>query len=248
MQEILLKKEYIYSGDLILVNYEHELKKQISTYNLVQFDENYNDILIDYNLNLALQKVLKKINANDKIIPVSGYRTYNEQKKIYDDSIIQNGEEFTKQYVAFPNTGEHQTGLAIDLGLKKKKIDFIRPSFPYTGICQQFRETMSYFGFIQRYTEPKENITKIASEMWHMRYVGYPHSEIMLENNLCLEEYIDYLRNYEYGKSSLKFKNYEIMYLKMDKEEYKIHIDNNFMVKISGNNVDGIIITTKRMI
>ena len=62
------------------------------------------------------------------------------------------------------------------------------------------------------------------------------------------EEYIDYLRNYEYGKSSLKFKNYEIMYLKMDKEEYKIHIDNNFMVKISGNNVDGIIITTKRMI
>ena len=88
MQEILLKKEYIYSGDLILVNYEHELKKQISTYNLVQFDENYNDILIDYNLNLALQKVLKKINANDKIIPVSGYRTYNEQKKIYDDSII----------------------------------------------------------------------------------------------------------------------------------------------------------------
>ena len=28
MQEILLKKEYIYSGDLILVNYEHELKSK----------------------------------------------------------------------------------------------------------------------------------------------------------------------------------------------------------------------------
>lgn len=62
----------------------------------------------------------------------------------------ENGTEFTAKFVAMPGHSEHQTGLAIDLGLRQPDIDFIRPAFPYEGICQKFRELAPAFGFIER--------------------------------------------------------------------------------------------------
>ena len=85
---------------------------------------------------------------------------------------MENGEEFTNQFVARPGHSEHQTGLAIDLGLKQPDIDFLRPYFPYKGICQTFRELSTDYGFIERYPAGKEAITGIAHEPWHFRYVG----------------------------------------------------------------------------
>lgn len=41
----------------------------------------------------------------------------------------ESGREFTETYVAVPGHSEHETGLAIDLGLKQDVIDFIRPEF-----------------------------------------------------------------------------------------------------------------------
>ena len=62
-----------------------------------------------------------------------------------------------------PDCSEHQTGLAIDLGLKIEKIDFIRPDFPNTGICGNFRKIAADFGFIALYSKSKEHITGITS-------------------------------------------------------------------------------------
>ena len=82
--------------------------------------------------------------------------------------------------------------------LNKNDIDFICPDFPYEGVCQRFRKEVVKYGFIERYPEGKENITKIAPEPWHFRYVGFPHSEIMRDKNLALEEYVDYIRGFVY--------------------------------------------------
>ncbi|MFR4757408.1 MAG: hypothetical protein ACLT9P_04295 [Evtepia gabavorous] len=41
--------------------------------------------------------------------------------------------------------------MAIDLGRRSASIDFIRPDFPYTGLCQTFRREMARYGLIQRY-------------------------------------------------------------------------------------------------
>ena len=43
-------------------------------------------------------------------------------------------------------------------------------------------------------------MTGIGQEPWHFRYVGVPHAEIMTEKGMVLEEYIEFLRGYEYGK------------------------------------------------
>lgn len=233
IETVLVKKEDIYKGYLILVNQNNLIKKPVL--NLVK----ENDIELEKTTHHALKEVLKKINAQDKIVWVSGYRSLQEQKKLYQDSIEENGLEFTQKYVALPNASEHQTGLAIDLGLKQEVIDFICPSFPRDGICEEFRSLAPFYGFIERYTKEKEKITGISSEEWHFRYVGYPHSKIMEEKNMCLEEYIAYLKKFPFPKK-LSYQNYEISYIPY---EENMKIPKN--VEISGNNQDGFIITRK---
>lgn len=246
MKKFILKKEFVFQGNLILVNRRYEIKEKVKDYNLRQFSNSYPNILFDYNANLELQKILTEIKAGDKIVPVSAYRSLEEQEKIWNDSLKENGEKFTKQYVAYPNCSEHQTGLAIDLALNQENIDFIRPAFPYKEICQEFRKAMINYGFIERYTKDKEEITKISSEEWHFRYVGYPHSKIMQKMNLCLEEYIEYLKQFKYGQDCLKFEDYEIAYIEMIGETKEIIIDDNETLTISGDNINGLIITKRR--
>ncbi|MCI9435239.1 MAG: M15 family metallopeptidase [Bacilli bacterium] len=241
MKKIILKKSDIHQGNLILVNQTYPLKNEFSN-TLEPFSSKYSNILLDKKANKWLQAILKVIQANEKIVPVSGYRSLFEQTEIYISSIEESGLDFTKKYVAYPNTSEHQTGLAIDLGLNQENIDFIRPAFPYQGICQEFRLKMSQYGFIERYKHDKENITNISAEEWHFRYVGYPHSEIMNQNNFCLEEYIDYLKQFDIS-NPLKFENYEIYYIELDTEEKNLNLFDN--EEITGNNVDGFIVTKK---
>ncbi len=114
-----------------------------------------------------------------------------EQTQIYEDSLRENGGEFTKKFVALPGCSEHQTGLAIDLGLCKEEIDFICPDFPYEGICQKFRQMAPDYGFVERYPAGKEKVTGIGHEPWHFRYVGRPHARIMTDRGLVLEEYLE---------------------------------------------------------
>ena len=212
MKKVKLNDENIHKGYLILINPDNLLKT--NEIKLISYSEKYKNIELDQVANSQLQKALKSINANDEIVPISGVRTFEEQKRLYTDSIIENGEEYTKKFVALPNASEHQTGLAIDLALNKPNIDFICPSFPYNGICQEFRKIAPNFGFIERYKDEKKNITKIAKEEWHFRFVGYPHSKIITNKDLCLEEYIEYLYEklktgtYIHGKYSA-FKVYE---------------------------------------
>lgn len=243
---MLFQKADIYQGNLILVNQDYPIRKEKSNHDLQVWDERYPNILLDCQANLEIHKLLQEIESKNDIVPVSGYRSLQEQEKIYQDAFRENGEKFTKQYVAYPNCSEHQTGLAIDLGLRKEKIDFIRPEFPYVGICQQFREKAAKYGWIQRYQEEKKEITKISCEEWHFRYVGYPHSEIIEKNNWCLEEYISYLKKFKFGKNAFIYQEYEISYLEMNEEMRQIPIEEKETIKISGNNVDGMVITKKR--
>ena len=167
---------------------------------------------------------------------------------IWDTSMRESGREFTETYVAVPGHSEHETGLAIDLGLKQDVIDFIRPEFPYEGICQRFRQLAPKYGFIERYPKGKEEVTGIGQEPWHFRYVGVPHAEIMTEKGMVLEEYMEFLRGYEYGKNPYRYcsqgKEIWISYLNAGQsEQICLDADRKTPRVISGNNVDGFVIT-----
>lgn len=157
---------------------------------LIPVHEDYPDILLEREAVCALSRIMEQLGGWEFIVPVSGWRSLEEQLGIYEKSLRENGTEFTTKFVAMPGHSEHQTGLAIDLGLRQPEIDFIRPAFPYEGICQKFRELAPAYGFIERYPKGKEQITGIAHEPWHFRYVNTPHSEIMTSKELTLEEYL----------------------------------------------------------
>ncbi len=254
MKTIELKKENIYFGNLLLVNAEHPIKTG-STANLVPADRRFPDILMKRDAMNVLQFVFDRISAGNSIVPVSGYRSSEEQTDIYNTSLKENGEDFTKKYVALPNHSEHQTGLAIDLGLNKEEIDFICPDFPYEGICHEFREAAPDYGFIQRYAKDKEKITGISHEPWHFRYVGYPHSKIMNEKGLALEEYTEFIKTYRNNSRYIYRRNSdtgagvragaetETYYIPANDDITQAAMPDNCVYQISGNNIDGFIAT-----
>mgnify|MGYP000891056636 CR=1 FL=1 len=175
------------------------------------------------------------------------WRALEEQQAIWEDSLAENGLPFTQTYVAYPGHSEHQTGLAIDLGRRGASIDFIRPDFPYTGLCQTFRREMARYGLIQRYPAGKEEITGIGHEPWHFRYVGQPHAAIMEARGLTLEEYIAWLREFPYESCRYQEKNAIVSFLPGASDGPTIlKRDSDLPCTISGNNVDGFIITEWR--
>ncbi|WP_445293335.1 D-alanyl-D-alanine carboxypeptidase family protein [Cohnella sp. 56] len=104
-----------------------------------------------------------------------GYRTAAEQTEIYESSLRDNSPQYTAAYVAWPGCSEHQTGLAVDVGLSRwsgDKPDFIAPDFPDGGVCLAFKRLASRYGFVQRYRAGMEDITGIACEPWHSATSG----------------------------------------------------------------------------
>ena len=111
-----------------------------------------------------LSMLMEEIGGWRQITAVSGWRSRKEQQAIWDQSVHDNGLAFTRTYVAVPGHSEHQTGLAVDLGMKGEDLDFIRPDFPYDGMAGAFRRRAAAYGFVERYPAGKETVTGIGHE------------------------------------------------------------------------------------
>lgn len=255
----------IYEGNLILVNREHPLKIKhpYRNYELTKPVPRFPEILLRNVATTHLKEIFRKIGSKEAIVPVSGYRSLREQTELYNSSWEQNGEEYTKKFVARPNESEHQTGLAIDVAEYSEQIDFICPKFSYNGVAGKFREVAAEYGFIERYPKGKEEITGIAHEPWHFRYVGVPHAKIMTMLGMTMEEYMFYLKQFPYhieigDVPSRESENergfiyqsgkleYHIYYVKADSQRTTILLPSDSDFELSGNNVDGFILTIKK--
>ncbi|MFB0972815.1 MAG: D-alanyl-D-alanine carboxypeptidase family protein, partial [Neofamilia sp.] len=102
-----MKNYNVNNGDLILVNSDYKFVTKNFEMNLVKFDNL--EIYLDSRAMSALLQIFKKLNITDEILPVSGYRHSLLQKDIYENSLVDNGEVFTKKYVALPGHSEHET-------------------------------------------------------------------------------------------------------------------------------------------
>ncbi len=248
---LTLTDKKIHRGSLILVNEQYGTGSEPEDL-LMPACDRVPEVMLLRCAAALLNELMQEIHGWDHIVPVSGYRPLAEQQQIWDDSLLENGECFTRKYVALPGHSEHQTGLAIDLALKQENIDFIHPDFPYSGICQTFREKAPKYGFILRYPEGKEKITGIGHEPWHFRYVGTPHARIMTDEGLTLEEYMDFIRQFPYGGRPYLTKSgsrkVRISYLSAAREtdasgNLLRTLAGHTPCTVSGNNIDGYIIT-----
>lgn len=229
----------LHEGNLILVNPDYPYQGNNRLFTEVQ--PALNKVLLDDQAARALMELFERLEVHEQILCFDGYRTYQQQVDLYQQSCRDNGQEYTEKFVAKPGCSEHESGLAIDLALNQESIDPICPSFPNYGICGLFRQQAASAGFVERYQESKKAITKISGEEWHFRYVGIPHSLVMLENGFCLEEYIEWLKQYPLIHNPLYFKGWTIGYV--DQDEPLPKIDPNLECSISGDNVKGWIVT-----
>lgn len=122
-----------------------------------------------------------------ELVAVSGYRSYNRQKTIYNNYIKQYGRAYTDTVSAQPGKSEHQTGLAMDVSAKSVGYS-LTEKFGTTKEGKWLAEKAHQYGFILRYPKGKEKITGYAYEPWHIRYVGKELATALYTNQLTLEE------------------------------------------------------------
>lgn len=198
--------------DLTLLNSEYEIPKEmLNNVKLVSVtkylsSDNDSSLLLDETVLKQLKPLMEKTNELDRHTTylTSAYRSYETQKNLYEHG--------DKNVVQVPNHSEHQTGLSFDISNSYKSND----GFTETYQGMWFDNHAKDYGFIRRYPADKTSITGISEEQWHYRYVGELSANIIQENNLTLEEYVDFFekdviynvswndKKYVFYKSNLK--------------------------------------------
>ncbi len=118
-----------------------------------------------------------------EIYMLSGYRSYNTQKEIYDnyDPALRDKE------VALPGSSEHQGGFAMDVTCEAVGFDLLE-SFGDTTEGKWIAENSYRYGFIVRY--PKVENSDYVYEPWHLRYIGRKLAKKVYESGLTYDEYV----------------------------------------------------------
>ena len=242
------KAEDIYRGDLVLVNSEHEYKFPEDDIELVSV---YDNITGEYfHVSDLVQKldrtVLDQLTAlmtsfydeesNSDIYVIGTYRTKEEQ----DDKYWNGNSQFQGGY------SDYHTGRSFDIGIYPADNSMAGYYSP-RGVYGYVDEHAADYGFIVRFPEGKETFTGEQARTYTYRYVGVPHAVYMKQNNLCLEEYIDTLKGHN-NEDPLEVaagkKLYQVYYVPANKTgDTEVPLPSNKTYSVSGNNVDGFIVT-----
>ena len=269
---VTLSNDEVHKGNLILVNYKYEYVFPKEDILVSMFDKSANysvSTTETYIQKEALDSFSSLINdlyeysGCDDVIVVSAYRSVEKQKEIYQDRLDRYGSEYAAAYVADPGFSEHHTGLAMDLSIYAD--NGMTYDIENYSECEWFMQNYQNYGYILRYPDDKAGITSINYESWHYRYVGLPHSLIMATQNYCLEEYIDYLRGFTAEGKVLKFRSngneisdgtlgdtlsageYMIYFVPASSgDETLVTLPEGYSCTVSGNNVDGFIVTASK--
>ena len=119
-----------------------------------------------------------------KIYVGSGYCSYQDQEKIYDNYVEEYGKDMADINSARPGHSERQTGLTIDVNTGDA-------AFGMTPEAGWLAEHAHEYGFIIRYPQGKEPYTGHSYEPWYIRYVGSKLATKLYKSGQCLEEYLD---------------------------------------------------------
>lgn len=187
---------------LLLVNGENTLPEDYDYgKDLAEIEDKYiNGSLKQINKNV-LKPMVDMINAAWEdgvgLYVWSPYRSLEIQKMLFNRQVqnciadgvpAEKAEDEAATMVARPGTSEHHTGLAADFNMASSE-------FAQTKMFDWLKDNAEDYGFILRYPEDKQSITGVIYEPWHWRYVTPKHAKKMNELGMCLEEYIDYLKN-----------------------------------------------------
>lgn len=188
-----IQKSDTSKGNLIIVNKYYQLDNDYYYGELVTMDKAY-DNKSGSKLNKEAYAAFQKlVDAGEKegyhIRNNSAYRSYNTQSGLYNNYKNSNGLTWADKWSARPGHSEHQTGLALDVGVKN---EYSLGKFESSPEFTWMKNNAHLYGFILRYPKGKEYITGYGYEPWHYRYVGVDVATYIYENNITYEEYYSY--------------------------------------------------------
>lgn len=225
LSELKYGKNCVFDQSLILVNKEHPLPADFEP-ELIRYENT------EANLNFAACSAFIQMRDHiserfdSRLLIMSAYRSRDKQLEIYNED--------NDGTAAKPGESEHETGLGIDVYVKY----FAGKGFLKSDVGKYVNKNCGKFGFIIRYPLGKKHITGFDYEPWHIRYVGLPHSQIISDCSLTLEEYIESIEIdcfYQYG---------DYIISKQDGDE--IIIPSKYeSLTVSPDNLGNLIITAK---
>lgn len=175
---------------LIIVNKHYKLDDNFVPENLVATTTAGYGLLMRKDAYDAFLTMLEAANKEGcGLFIISPYRSIADQRYIYNGYVSTDGVEKADTYSARPGHSEHNTGLAIDIGVK---IYDDLDAFENTPSFYWMQENAHKYGYILRYPKGKEYITGYIYEPWHYRYVGVEAATTIHNENITFEEYYEY--------------------------------------------------------
>jgi D-alanyl-D-alanine carboxypeptidase len=238
----VIKQDQVYQGDLLLVNKDYPVHKDsvksdiVTLYGEKDLIKGYG--LMDASIRLSeriahkfntMIKAAEKDGVNHFLIS-SGYRDFEEQEKLY--------QEKGSDYALPARYSEHNLGLSLDIGSSQSEMSKAPEG-------KWLEKNAWKYGFILRYPKDKTKITGIKYEPWHFRYIGLPHSAIIHEKEIVLEQYLDLLKDSKEISTIVDGSTYTVSYYPVSKYT-KIKIPKEGQYTTSGDNRGGVIVTTYR--
>ncbi len=238
----------IYTGNLVLVNAQNEYHFPENDTVLGLLSENINeyyhssdnvkklDMEVIEHLNSMMEAYALEEEISDSYLYVSDcFRTYADQEDKHSSG----------NSIFAPGHSDYHTGRTFDLVSMGE--DSVIKAFAPVDEYAWFYDNAERFGFVTRFPEEKSEFTGEVARANTYRYVGVPHAAYMNANNLCMDEYIDMLKEHTKEKA-IKFRtgdyNYTIYYVPAEAEgATEVPVPKNASYKVSGNNVDGFIVT-----
>ena len=178
----------------MLVNWEHPMEAGYEP-KLAEIENNY---MVDERIVEDLSRMLADARAEglDPWI-CSAYRSVDRQQELYDNKFAyyrnmgygeKRAEELAATVVARPGTSEHATGLAVDIVSRGYQI--LDKKQERTAETVWLMENCYKYGFILRYPNQLTDLMGIIYEPWHYRYVGVEAATQIMDEGICLEEYL----------------------------------------------------------
>lgn len=260
----VMVKDKVYVGPLLLINEDHPFNNFNIGASLAEIHAQRTKIEVDGKMNYSLYFQSKFVKVDKSIIPDllamtdacyretkindlalstnGAYRTFDEQQDLFDKNLT----------TLKGGCSDYNSGLSVYfMGYPDNFYHFDDEKYASGQTLASWLKENSYkYGFIKRHDESKTAITGQKDDVGQYRYVGYPHSYIMKEQDLCLEEYVAVISRYNVNGQHYVVKaddghTYEIYYcpLSGDVTEVTVPAPNTVPYTISGDNYGGFIVT-----
>jgi LAS superfamily LD-carboxypeptidase LdcB len=120
----------------------------------------------------------------------SGYRSYAEQRRLFDDWVASAGNDATLERAARPGHSEHQLGLAIDFRSVPRSAPHAQQDWATTPAGAWMASHAWEYGWLSSYPAGASGASCYTYEPWHFRYVGRELAARIHAAHVTVREYL----------------------------------------------------------